>query len=122
MSKQHASDTPETDRYYREELGVYGKGFPSPCDFARRLERERDEWKSRVIAFNNQAERAVRSLETLEQERDQLRARVAELELNLNRATLIIERAMNKTSLGWTVPGFVEQFRRLLTKNEADKA
>lgn len=79
------SDTPETDAQLGYNLRVYGKHVVSP-DFARKLERERDELKSRLEAWRFHADAwgtdpdAVRShIKSIERERNELHAEVEKL-------------------------------------------
>jgi hypothetical protein len=107
-----ASDTPRTDPYTgtHETHRINGRNI---YDHARELERELNAARAYSVELTAKYLEASGEIQA---ERSELRARVAELELNLMRATMIVERAMEKTSLGWTIPGFVEQFKRLLAK------
>lgn len=87
------TDTPETDLeddlyvecassyIIKESTGAIFTGDFVPAEFARRLERERDEARDILdkMILSLDAERAMRHIQLLQSERDQLKALNAEL-------------------------------------------
>ena len=112
------SDTPETNGLeFKAQLGMIPPYDTVPAEFARRLERERDEarrdaamWKANhdnqvelksIISKRGDLKDRAPRVEKLIAERDQLRKRVAELESALNRLEIedvaqILVRAVTK--------------------------
>jgi len=73
------SDTPETDLYYAPRIEDYHHGFKTyevmrDADFARRLERERDEARIQYRSTLALAEALANTQIELKKERDELRA------------------------------------------------
>lgn len=108
-----ASDTPETDEQVfiatPESEDLMESMDVVTADFARRLERERDDARTEAASFKEKEMGAVvimsaehrDYLEGIESERDQLRARVAELEAELKEVTekrnTVLQRLLEKS-------------------------
>lgn len=72
--------TPETDAFIGDQDGTYmTEGEIAMCDFARRLERERDEARAERDLVRERALDAADVLQNAEEERDELRRDVAAL-------------------------------------------
>ena len=126
------TDTPETDleddlylecassSIIKESTGAIFTGDFVPAEFARRLERERDEARDILdkIIFSLDADRAMRHIGSLQYERDQLRAINAELLKSL-------EDVLNDWQYGYLASKYectsYDTARELLTKVKKEK-
>jgi uncharacterized coiled-coil DUF342 family protein len=71
------SDTPETDAVAVKN--IYGVASEVEVDFARKLERERDEARGELARLAGKLDAMHEANKKLQRERDQLRADIADL-------------------------------------------
>jgi hypothetical protein len=75
--------TPETDKQAISVIGFYSCATV-PADFARRLERERDEARDTVLRLRKQRAIARNFGDQMERERDEARRLIADAKESLN--------------------------------------
>ena len=88
------SDTPETDKQWADWLNKLKKPIDSFVDFARRLERERDEAREAFAIATNNCVDAQQRLREMERERNE-----AVLELGAIQATIAESLNLPRTPL-----------------------
>lgn len=90
------NDTPETDEFERSECD----GNESSLSFARKLERERNIWKSRADAYQQDYEQMLRRIDGIVTDRDGWKKLAVDQEKELKEAWHEVER-WRSLSKGW---------------------
>jgi hypothetical protein len=91
------SDTPETDK---AERMAYSQEYMVPTEFARRLERERDEARHEIEGWKNKWNIAVEMAARAENERDEARKEIKELIYIGERAIALAELDFENDKFG----------------------
>jgi len=107
------SDTPETDAFMTRIRGIDGDKHWVPADTAKRLERERDEWRKKFELSVDAVEIAAR-LARAESERDEARADAARIADKLSglelRSTEELERLEQERNEAREIAGRLAHF------------
>jgi len=93
------SNTPETDAFMTRIRGIDGDKHWVPVNTARRLERERDEWRKKFELSVDAVEIAAR-LARAESERDEAREQIKELIYISERAVALAEMDFENDKFG----------------------